>query len=61
MEGARKPFPTGFAHRGGTSLVVYPAAGLINYSGSNLVMIIKSECPTTAAQLVIHDAIGNFC
>ena len=46
---------------GGTSLVVYPAAGLIHYfHGDNLVLINKSE--TTAdskADLVIHDAIGK--
>jgi NAD-dependent deacetylase len=46
---------------GGTSLTVYPAAGLINYyHGSKLVLINKS--PTTgdiAARLVIHDSIGK--
>ena len=46
---------------GGTSLVVYPAAGLIDYfRGKNLVLINKS---TTSADnrtdLVIHDAIGK--
>lgn len=46
---------------GGTSLVVYPAAGLINYfSGSNLVLINKSETPYDSyASLVINDAIGE--
>lgn len=46
---------------GGTSLVVYPAAGLINYfSGDNLVLINKSETPyDNAASLVINDAIGE--
>jgi NAD-dependent deacetylase len=46
---------------GGTSLVVYPAAGLINYfNGSNLVLINKSETPyDNRANLVIHDSIGN--
>jgi NAD-dependent deacetylase len=46
---------------GGTSLVVYPAAGLINYfSGSNLVLINKSETPyDNRANLVIHDSIGE--
>lgn len=45
---------------GGTSLVVYPAAGLINYfHGNNLVLINKSETPyDSRANLVIHDAIG---
>ena len=46
---------------GGTSLVVYPAAGLINYfSGDNLVLINKSETPyDDLASLVINDAIGE--
>lgn len=46
---------------GGTSLVVYPAAGLINYfNGDNLVLINKSETPyDDAASLVINDAIGE--
>lgn len=46
---------------GGTSLVVYPAAGLINYfSEDNLVLINKSETPyDNAASLVINDAIGE--
>ena len=46
---------------GGTSLVVYPAAGLINYfRGSNLVLINKSETPyDNLASLVINDAIGE--
>ncbi|MBQ2665721.1 NAD-dependent protein deacylase [Methanobrevibacter sp.] len=45
---------------GGTSLVVYPAAGLINYfNGKNLVLINKSETPyDDLANLVINDAIG---
>ena len=46
---------------GGTSLVVYPAAGLINYfNGSKLVLINKSETPYDGlASLVINDAIGE--
>ena len=46
---------------GGTSLVVYPAAGLINYfNGDNLVLINKSETPyDDIASLVINDAIGE--
>ena len=46
---------------GGTSLVVYPAAGLINYfNGTNLVLINKSETPyDNIASLVINDAIGE--
>lgn len=45
---------------GGTSLVVYPAAGLINYfKGKNLVLINKSETSADRrADLVIHDSIG---
>lgn len=46
---------------GGTSLVVYPAAGLINYfNGKNLVLINKSETPyDDVASLVINEAIGE--
>lgn len=46
---------------GGTSLVVYPAAGLINYfNGNNLILINKSETPyDNLANLVINDAIGE--
>ena len=46
---------------GGTSLVVYPAAGMINYfRGGNLVLINKSSTPyDDKANLVIHDAIGE--
>lgn len=46
---------------GGTSLVVYPAAGLINYfRGKNLVLINKSETQyDNKANLVIYDAIGK--
>jgi len=46
---------------GGTSLAVYPAAGLIDYyRGSKLVLINKSETPRDSiADLVIHDAIGK--
>lgn len=46
---------------GGTSLIVYPAAGLINYfRGKNLVLINKSTTSTdNKANLVIHDAIGK--
>jgi NAD-dependent protein deacetylases, SIR2 family len=45
---------------GGTSLVVYPAAGLISYFGGNdLVLINKSETKyDSSASLVIHEAIG---
>ncbi|WP_346928115.1 NAD-dependent protein deacylase [Clostridium sp.] len=46
---------------GGTSLVVYPAANLINYfKGKNLVLINKSSTSAdNNADLVIHDSIGK--
>lgn len=46
---------------GGTSLVVYPAAGLINYyRGNKLVLINKSTTPVdSSADLVINDSIGK--
>ncbi len=46
---------------GGTSLVVYPAAGLIRYyRGNKLVLVNKSETPADRqANLVIHDSIGK--
>ena len=46
---------------GGTSLVVYPAAGLINYfHGKHLVLINKdSTNMDSKADLVIHDSFGN--
>lgn len=46
---------------GGTSLVVYPAAGLIDYfRGKNLILINKSTTSAdNKADLVIHDAIGK--
>lgn len=46
---------------GGTSLVVYPAAGLVNYyKGHNLILINKSETAyDSRANLVIHDSIGK--
>ena len=46
---------------GGTSLVVYPAAGLINYfKGSKLVLINKTSTPMDKkADLVICDSIGK--
>lgn len=46
---------------GGTSLVVYPAAGLIQYfTGRKLVLINKSETNADRnADLVIHDSIGE--
>jgi NAD-dependent deacetylase len=46
---------------GGTSLNVYPAAGMINYyRGSNLVLINKSETPYDRyADLIIRESIGQ--
>lgn len=46
---------------GGTSLAVYPAAGLIDYyRGNKLVLINKSETPMdNRADLIIHDSIGK--
>jgi NAD-dependent SIR2 family protein deacetylase len=46
---------------GGTSLVVYPAAGFISYfRGSKMVLINKSETSYDGnADLVIHDPIGQ--
>lgn len=46
---------------GGTSLVVYPAAGLLQYfKGKNLVLINKTETPFDGkASLVYHKSIGK--
>ena len=46
---------------GGTSLVVYPAAGLINYfNGSKLILINKTSTQMDRkADLVIYDSIGK--
>ncbi len=46
---------------GGTSLVVYPAAGLIDYyRGHKLVLINKSTTPRdSVADLIINDSIGK--
>lgn len=47
---------------GGTSLIVYPAAGLIDYfHGENLVLINKTATmKDNRATLVIHDKIGEI-
>ena len=47
---------------GGTSLTVYPAAGLVNYfHGENLVLLNKSPTPQDSmASLVIHEPIGKI-
>lgn len=46
---------------GGTSLVVYPAAGLINYyQGNKLILINRDATPyDQEADLVIHESIGQ--
>ncbi|MCI6591498.1 MAG: NAD-dependent protein deacylase [Spirochaetia bacterium] len=46
---------------GGTSLTVYPAAGLIDYfHGENLILLNKSRTPQDSmASLVIHEPIGQ--
>jgi NAD-dependent deacetylase len=46
---------------GGTSLVVYPAAGLVNYyRGHKLVLVNKGETSQDGrADLVIHEKIGE--
>ena len=46
---------------GGTSLTVYPAAGLIDYyKGDRLVLINRDPTPyDSRADLVIHDSLGN--
>ena len=45
---------------GGTSLVVYPAAGLVRYfNGKHLVVINKSDINAGNAELVIKDSIGR--
>ena len=45
----------------GTSLTVYPAAGLVHYfRGPNLVLINRDETPMDdQATLVIHDSVGK--
>ena len=51
----------------GTSLTVYPAAGLVNYyRGNRLVLINRDETPYDAqADLVLHESLGTvfsqFC
>ena len=47
---------------GGTSLTVYPAAGLIRYyRGKRLVLINRDETPFDAqADLVLHESLGDI-
>ena len=46
----------------GTSLTVYPAAGLVNYyRGNRLVLINRDETPYDhLADLVFHDNLGTI-
>ena len=46
----------------GTSLTVYPAAGLVNYyRGNRLVLINRDATPyDSQADLVFHDSLGNI-
>lgn len=46
----------------GTSLTVYPAAGLIRYyPGNRLVLINRDETPyDSMANLVFHDSLGEI-
>ena len=47
---------------GGTSLTVYPAAGLLQYyRGNRLVLINRDETPyDDYANLVFHDSLGKI-
>ena len=47
---------------GGTSLAVYPAAGLVNYyAGNRLVLINRDQTPLDGrADLVLHGKIGEI-
>ena len=46
---------------GGTSLVVYPAAGLVRYySGDKLVVINKTPLENAGADLTVIGAIGEI-
>jgi NAD-dependent deacetylase len=46
----------------GTSLTVYPAAGLLNYyRGNRLVLINRDETPfDSRADLVFHESLGDI-
>jgi NAD-dependent deacetylase len=46
----------------GTSLTVYPAAGLVNYyRGNRLVLINRDATPyDSSADLVFRDSLGNL-
>ena len=47
---------------GGTSLAVYPAAGLVRYyAGNRLVLINRDQTPLDgSADLVLHGRIGEI-
>ena len=47
---------------GGTSLTVYPAAGLLRYYRGNRLVLINRDATDydTEADLVIHDSLGNI-
>lgn len=47
---------------GGTSLTVYPAAGMIHYfRGENIVLINRDPTPSDGiANLVLHESLGNI-
>ena len=47
---------------GGTSLTVYPAAGLLHYyRGQRLVLINRDETPYDSyANLVFHESLGDI-
>lgn len=46
---------------GGTSLTVYPAAGLIRYYGGNRLVLINRDATTydNQADLVLHESLGS--
>ena len=46
---------------GGTSLVVYPAAGLINYYKGDKLVLINRDATSydSKANLIINDSIGK--
>lgn len=44
---------------GGTSLAVYPAAGLVHYFKGKYIVVINKSALDTGADLVINDSIGK--
>ncbi len=63
MEGALKAITNAdLLIIGGTSLTVYPAAGMVRYFNGNKIVLINRD-PTQSddiADLVIHDSIGKI-